>query len=65
MNFITLTELTGSIWYIQEIKVKDESGNILFEGENYKLSSCVYKNICQRYVRNFGTIDNVIIITLI
>lgn len=65
MNPITLTELTGSIWYIQEIKVKDESGNILFEGENYKLSGCVYKNICQRYVRNFGTIDNVLIITLI
>lgn len=65
MNYITLGQLSNFMWYIQRFQVKDDKGNILFDGVNSELQSVVYKDIRNRWVRGFGSIDDVLIVTII
>lgn len=65
MNNITLGQLSNFMWYIQEMQVKDEKGNQLFFGVNSQLQSEVNKGLCNRWVRGFGSIDDVLIVTII
>lgn len=65
MNNITLGQLSNFMWYVQKIQVKDEKDNILFDGESSQLLSVIYKGICNRWVRGFGSIDDVLIVTII
>lgn len=63
MHWITLGQLSDHIWYTQRVRVKDEAGNVLFDGDNYGLQKV--KNNHARWVRGFGSIDDYIIITII
>lgn len=65
MNNITLGQLSNFMWYIQRFQVKDDKGNILFDGVNGELQSVVYTDIRNRWVRGFGSIDDVLIVTII
>ena len=65
MNNITLGQLSYFMWYIQRFQVKDDKGNILFDGVNSELQSIVYADIRNRWVRGFGSIDDVLIVTMI
>lgn len=65
MNNITLGQLSNFMWYIQRFQVKDDKGNILFDGVNSELQSVVYGDIRNRWVRGFGSIDDVLIVTII
>ena len=62
MNYFTLGQLSNFMWYVQKIQVKDEKDNILFDGTNSQLQR---KDICNRWVRGFGSIDDVLIVTII
>lgn len=68
---ITLVQFIGSLWAISQIAIVDHdrfnvNKNIreqaLFCGSNYLLSSDMYKNLYQRKVKSFGTIDDLLII---
>ena len=65
MNYVTLGQLSNFMWYIQRFQVKDDKGNILFDGVNSELQSVVYADIRNRWVRGFGSIDDVLIVTII
>lgn len=65
MDNITLNQLTNCMWYVQQLLVKDEKDNILFTGENWKLQSENYKEIRGRWIRSFGTVEDVMIVKLI
>ena len=65
MNNITLGQLSNFMWYIQRFQVKDDKGNILFDGGNSEIQSVVYADIRNRWVRGFGSIDDVLIVTII
>lgn len=65
MNYITLGQLSNFMWYVQKIQVKDEKDIILFDGVNNQLQSVICKDICNRWVRGFGSIDDVLIVTII
>lgn len=65
MNYITLGQLSNIMWYIQRFQVKDDKGNVLFDGVNSELQSIVYKDIRNRWVHGFGSIDDVLIVTII
>lgn len=65
MNYVTLGQLSNFMWYIQKIQVKDEKYNILFDGVNSQLQSVTCKDILNRWVRGFGSIDDVLIVTII
>lgn len=63
MNYFTLGQLSNFMWYVQKIQVKDEKDNILFDGVNSELQSDA--DIRNRWVRGFGSIDDVLIVTII
>lgn len=63
MNYVTLGQLSNFMWYVQKIQVKDERDNILFDGVNSQLQSDA--DIRNRWVRGFGSIDDVLIVTII
>lgn len=63
MNYVTLGQLSNFMWYVQKIRVKDEKDNILFDGVNSHLQSDA--DIRNRWVRGFGSIDDVLIVTII
>lgn len=65
MNNITLNQLTNCMWYVQQLLVKDEKDNVLFDGENWKLQSENYKGIRERWIRSFGSLEDVIIVKII
>lgn len=65
MNNITLNQLTNCMWYVQQLLVKDEKDNVLFDGENWKLQSENYKEIRGRWIRSFGSLEDVMIVKLI
>ena len=65
MDSITLNQLTNCMWYVQQLLVKDEKDNVLFTGENWKLQSENYKEIRGRWVRSFGTVEDVMIVKII
>lgn len=65
MNNITLNQLTNCMWYVQQLLVKDEKDNVLFDGENWKLQSENYKGIRERWIRSFGSLEDVMIVKLI
>lgn len=65
MNNITLGQLSNFMWYIQRFQVKDDNGNILFDGVNSELQSVVYAEIRNRWVSGFGSINDVLIVTII
>ena len=65
MDNITLNQLTNCMWYVQQLLVKDEKDNVLFTGENWKLQSQNYKEIRGRWIRSFGTVEDVMIIKII
>lgn len=65
MDNITLNQLTNCMWYVQQLLVKDEKDNVLFDGENWKLQSENYKGIRERWIRSFGSLEDVIIVKLI
>lgn len=65
MNYVTLGQLSNFMWYVQKIQVKDEKDNILFDGVNSQLQSVTCKDIYNRWVRGFGSIDDVLIVTII
>ena len=65
MDNITLNQLTNCMWYVQQLLVKDEQDNVLFDGENWKLQSENYKGIRGRWIRSFGTVEDVMIVKII
>lgn len=65
MNNITLNQLTNCMWYVQQLLVKDEKDNVLFDGENWKLQSENCKGIRERWIRSFGSLEDVIIVKII
>ena len=65
MDNITLNQLTNCMWYVQQLLVKDEKDNILFTGENWKLQSENYKEIRGRWIRSFGSVEDVMIVKII
>lgn len=65
MDNITLNQLTNCMWYVQQLLVKDEKDNVLFTGENWKLQSENYKEIRGRWIRSFGTVEDIMIIKII
>lgn len=65
MDNITLNQLTNCMWYVQQLLVKDEKDSILFTGENWKLQSENYKEIRGRWIRSFGSLEDVMIVKLI
>ena len=65
MNNITLNQLSVFMWYAQQLLVKDEKGTVFFEGENWKLQSENYKEIRGRWIRSFGSLEDVMIVKLI
>ncbi len=65
MDNITLNQLTNCMWYVQQLLVKDEKDNVLFDGENWKLQSENYKGICERWIRSFGSLEDVMIVKII
>lgn len=65
MNNITLNQLTNCMWYVQQLLVKDEKDNVLFDGENWKLQSENYKGIRERWIRSFGSLEDVMIVKVI
>ena len=65
MNDITLNQLINCMWYAQQLLVKDEKDDVLFAGENWKLQSENYKRIRERWIRSFGSFEDVIIVKLI
>lgn len=65
MDNITLNQLTNCMWYVQQLLVKDEKDNILFTGENWKLQSENYKEIRGRWIRSFGSLEDVMIVKII
>ena len=65
MNNITLNQLTNCMWYVQQLLVKDEKDNVLFTGENWKLQSENYKGIRERWIRSFGSLEDVMIVKII
>lgn len=65
MDYITLNQLSVFMWYAQQLLVKDEKDTVLFEGENWKLQSESYKEIRGRWIRSFGSLEDVIIVKLI
>jgi len=65
MDDITLNQLTNCMWYAQQLLVKDEKDNVLFDGENWKLQSENHKGIRERWIRSFGSFEDVMIVKLI
>lgn len=65
MDNITLNQLTNCMWYVQQLLVKDEKDNVLFTGENWKLQSENYKEIRGRWIRSFGSVEDIMIIKII
>ena len=65
MNNITLNQLSVFMCYAQQLLVKDEKDNVLFTGENWKLQSQNYKGIRERWIRSFGSLEDVMIVKLI
>lgn len=65
MNYITLGQLSNFMWYIQRLQVKDGKNHVLFDGANSELQSVVHKDICNRWIRGIGSIDDVLIVTII
>lgn len=65
MDNITLNQLTNCMWYAQQLLVKDEKDDVLFTGENWKLQSQNYKEIRGRWIRSFGSLEDVMIVKLI
>ena len=65
MDNITLNQLTNCMWYVQQLLVKDEKDNVLFTGENWKLQSENYKEIRGRWIRSFGSVEDIIIVKII
>ena len=65
MDNITLNQLTNCMWYVQQLLVKDEKDNVLFTGENWKLQSENYKEIRGRWIRSFGTVEDIMIVKII
>lgn len=63
MNYVTLGQLSNFMWYVQKIQVKDERDNILFDGVNSQLQSDA--DIRNRWVSGFGSLDDVLIVTII
>lgn len=63
MKWITLGQLSDCLWYSQRVRVRDENGSVLFEGDNYGLQKA-YDNHT-RWVRGFGSVDDMLIITII
>lgn len=63
-GWFTLKDLSGRTWYIQEIIVKDEKDNVLFDGQNSNLLSEVYKPMMERWVYSIGVIDNKMIVKI-
>ena len=61
---MTLRQLSNFMWYIQTIRVLDVDGNILFEGENYQLSSVNNNDICNKIVCGFGANYNTLVVTV-
>lgn len=75
---ITLRELLKSYWYVTNIIItentlcmnygdkfiEDIKKESLFYGENYKTRSEEYRNLLNRYVRNYSAIDNWFVIEL-
>ena len=65
MDNITLNQLTNCMWYVQQLLVKDEKDNVLFTGENWKLQSENYKEIRGRWIRSFGSVEDIMIVKII
>ena len=65
MNNITLNQLSVFMWYAQQLLVKDEKDNVLFDGENWKLQSQNYKEIRGRWIRSFGSVEDIMIVKII
>ena len=71
---MTVNDLTNMMWYIQHIIIVDQVSNVynlgkvkenaLFVGDNAELRSDLYKDLKNRYVQSFGSIDDYIVITL-
>lgn len=68
---ITLVQFIGSLWAISQIAIVDyDEFNLkndlreqaLFCGSSYMLRSDMHKDLCQRKVKNFGTINDLLII---
>jgi len=53
------------MWYAQQLLVKDEKDNVLFDGENWKLQSENHKGIRERWIRSFGSLEDVMIVKII
>ena len=62
---ITLNQLSVFMWYAQQLLVKDEKGTVLFEGENWKLQSQNHKEIRGRWIRSFGSVEDIMIVKII
>ena len=62
---ITLNQLSVFMWYAQQLLVKDEKDNVLFDGVNWKLQSENHKGIRERWIRSFGSFEDVMIVKLI
>ena len=61
---MTLRQLSNFMWYVQKVRVQDVNKNILFNGDNYQLSSVNHNDICDKFVCGFGAEDNISIITV-
>ena len=73
---MTLRELTGHLWYVNEIvvvKQKDIDHNTdytkeafvnkaLFADKAYKMQSVIYDSLNEYVVKNYGVIDDALIV---
>lgn len=65
MNYITLNNLSMVTWYGAKLAVTDEKKKVLFSGYNYQLSSILYKDLVNRWIRSVGVDGDKMIITVI
>ena len=68
---VTLVQFVGNLWAISQIAIvdydkfnvsRDVKAQALFCGSNYMLMSDMYKGLYQKKVKNFGTINDLLVI---
>lgn len=64
-NWFSLRNLSGRVWYIQDMVIKDEKENVLAEITNSQLQSALYTHLLDRWVRGIGVIDGKLVVTIV
>ena len=64
-KWISMNTLCNSIWYGQELVIKDETSKEIYTLTNTQLESVTYEHLRNRWVRSIGADEGKIIITII